>query len=160
MSWFFFLVGQGNCFRILRLPASTLFLDQGIMGLCVRRQHWPVRQNQANVQAQQGGVDQFEEDFPSWHECHSCCDSMDQKVNILAYKLCFSHSLSYFRVRKPFQVGRHCCSEKSNKTLLCHVDIVTLIPHAERRNNAIVFVLFFASAAETSNSKNIEKNKT
>lgn len=72
----------------------------------------------------------------------------------------FLHSLSYFRVRKPFQVGRHCSSEKSNKTLLCHVDMVTLIPHAERRNNAIVFVLFFASAAETSNSKNIEKKKT
>lgn len=63
-------------------------------------------------------------------------------------------------MRKPFQVGRHCSSEQSNKTLLCHVDIVTLVPHAERRNNAFVFVVFFASAAETSNSKNIEKKKT
>lgn len=119
--WAFFLSfvlfsGEGNCVGILRHSASTLILDQGVMGFRVRRQHRPLCKNQAKIPAQQRGVDQLQEDSFSWH------DSMDHiyvyahtHLSIYIYILVFfTLTQSDNFVRKSFRVWRRCCSKKSN----------------------------------------------
>lgn len=79
---FFFLsfhsllfVGQANRSRVLWLPASTHFLDPGIMGLCVWWQHRPLCQNQTGVQAKQAGINLWLIMF------HSLCFPLKRNVN-------------------------------------------------------------------------------